>query len=249
MSAALPLPHAPDVTSANHDGAHAVAVVLAALIDDAVRENAPEKDTTRAQSAPTASSAAANHDAPSAAAISSQGADQQPGRGQQQTSEVTCPPDLASPSITREEQSARAPAVDQAASPVPRKLGLKDFVEGRLLGTGSYSTVRLCTFDAKEYAMKVMEKRLILKEKKEKFAKMERDILNLLSHLNIVGMNWCFQDDHSLFFVLDYCSGGELFQQVWPASASPTLSPAPSHHVSVARTRLAVSGLWHVRPC
>jgi serine/threonine protein kinase len=74
---------------------------------------------------------------------------------------------------------------------------------------------------------------LILKEKKEKFAKMERDILNLLSHHNIVGMSWCFQDEHSLFFVLDYCSGGELFQQVWPAFASLdflslALSPATS---------------------
>jgi 3-phosphoinositide dependent protein kinase-1 len=107
-----------------------------------------------------------------------------------------------------------APATAQPTSSVSRKLGYSDFVEGKLLGTGSYSTVRLCTRDGKEYAMKVMEKRLILKEKKEKFAKMERDILNLLSHPNIVGMHWCFQDEYSLFFVLDYCSGGELYQQL-----------------------------------
>jgi tRNA A-37 threonylcarbamoyl transferase component Bud32 len=115
---------------------------------------------------------------------------------------------------TREDISVRTPPSEQLSPPAPRKLGLSDFVEGKLLGTGSYSTVRLCSRDGKQYAMKVMEKRLILKEKKEKFAKTERDILNLLSHPNIVGMHWCFQDEYSLFFVLDYCSGGELYQQL-----------------------------------
>ena len=112
--------------------------------------------------------------------------------------------------------ASNAPAVPpaQPASPAVRKLTYSDFKEGDLLGTGSYSTVRLCTRDGKDYAMKIMEKKLILKEKKEKFAKMERDILNLLAHPNIVGMHWCFQDDHSLFFVLDYCSGGELLHQL-----------------------------------
>jgi 3-phosphoinositide dependent protein kinase-1 len=204
MSAAPPPPHAPDIAFDNHDGTHAVAVVLAALIDDAVREH----------TSVAVSSAGGNDDAPLASLISSQGPDQQPGRGQQQTSEVTSPPNLASRSTTREQQSAPASSAELSAPPAPRKLGLKDFVEGKILGTGSYSTVRLCTFDAKEYAMKVMEKKLILKEKKEKFAKMERDILNLLSHPNIVGMHWCFQDEFSLFFVLDYCSGGELYQQL-----------------------------------
>jgi serine/threonine protein kinase len=121
---------------------------------------------------------------------------------------------VATTATTREDTSARTPPSEQLSPPAPRKLGLSDFVEGKLLGTGSYSTVRLCTRDGKPYAMKVMEKRLILKERKEKFAKTERDILNLLSHPNIVGMHWCFQDEYSLFFVLDYCSGGELYQQL-----------------------------------
>lgn len=34
----------------------------------------------------------------------------------------------------------------------------------------------------------------------------------MLDHPFIVKMFWAFQNEKKLFFVLDYCPGGELFQ-------------------------------------
>lgn len=39
----------------------------------------------------------------------------------------------------------------------------------------------------------------------------ERKILEKVSHPFIVKMKYAFQTDKKLFFVLDYCPGGELF--------------------------------------
>jgi len=49
-----------------------------------------------------------------------------------------------------------------------RKLAYSDFKEGELLGTGSYSTVRLCTRDGKDYAMKIMEEEAYFEGEKRK---------------------------------------------------------------------------------
>lgn len=39
----------------------------------------------------------------------------------------------------------------------------------------------------------------------------ERKILEKVSHPFIVKMKYAFQTEKKLFFVLDYCPGGELF--------------------------------------
>ncbi|KAK7977682.1 AGC/PDK1 protein kinase [Apiospora saccharicola] len=69
------------------------------------------------------------------------------------------------------------------------KKGVRDFSFGRTLGEGSYSTVYLATDrqTLKEYAIKVLEKRHIIKEKKIKYVNIEKDTLNRLTeHPGIV---------------------------------------------------------------
>lgn len=93
------------------------------------------------------------------------------------------------------------------------KKGVRDFSFGHTLGEGSYSTVVLATDrqTLNEYAIKILDKRHIIKEKKVKYVNIEKDTLNRLTdHPGIVRLYYTFQDERSLYFVLDYCKGGEL---------------------------------------
>lgn len=93
------------------------------------------------------------------------------------------------------------------------KKGVRDFSFGRVLGEGSYSTVYLATDrqTLKEYAIKVLEKKHIIKEKKIKYVNIEKNTLNRLTeHPGIVRLYYTFQDEASLYYVLDLCNGGEL---------------------------------------
>jgi 3-phosphoinositide dependent protein kinase-1 len=109
----------------------------------------------------------------------------------------------------------RTQGTDPTGQPTQRmiKKGVKDFNFGRTLGEGSYSTVLAATDrqNLKEYAIKVLDKRHIIKEKKVKYVNIERDTLNRLTdHPGVVRLYYTFQDERSLYFVLDLASGGEL---------------------------------------
>lgn len=125
------------------------------------------------------------------------------------------------PSPSSEEWQHRGAAVavrqeiDPNGKPVARyiKKGVRDFSFGHTLGEGSYSTVVLATDrqTLKEYAIKILDKRHIIKEKKVKYVNIEKDTLNRLTeHPGIVRLYYTFQDERSLYFVLDLCKGGEL---------------------------------------
>ena len=93
------------------------------------------------------------------------------------------------------------------------KKGVRDFSFGRILGEGSYSTVFFATDrqTLREYAVKVLEKKHIIKEKKIKYVNIEKNTLNRLTdHPGIVRLYYTFQDEASLYYVLDLCNGGEL---------------------------------------
>lgn len=95
----------------------------------------------------------------------------------------------------------------------PIKKGVRDFSFGEILGEGSYSTVYHATdrHTKKEYAIKVLEKRHIIKEKKIKYVNIEKNTLNRLTeHPGIVRLYYTFQDEASLYYVLDLCNNGEL---------------------------------------
>lgn len=93
------------------------------------------------------------------------------------------------------------------------KKGVRDFSFKQTLGEGSYSTVMLAVDrqTLKEYAIKILDKKHIIKEKKIKYVNIERDTLNrLMEHPGIVRLYYTFQDSSSLYYVLDVASGGEL---------------------------------------
>lgn len=91
--------------------------------------------------------------------------------------------------------------------------GVRDFNFARTLGEGSYSTVIAATDrqTLKEYAIKVLDKRHIIKEKKVKYVNIEKNTLfRLGDHPGVVRLYYTFQDESSLYFVLDLATNGEL---------------------------------------
>jgi len=88
---------------------------------------------------------------------------------------------------------------------------VKDFTFGRVLGEGSYGAVVLGKdASGKEYAIKMLEKKHLVKEKKVKYATTERDILTQCNHPNIVKLYYTFKDEEHLYYVMELCSNGEL---------------------------------------
>ncbi|KAJ2989040.1 hypothetical protein NUW58_g3670 [Xylaria curta] len=91
----------------------------------------------------------------------------------------------------------------------PVKKGVRDFIFGKRIGLGSYGNVYRATDRQthKEYAVKVLEKRHIIREKKVKYVNIEKDTLNRLTeHPGIVRLYYTFQDENSLYYVLDLCA-------------------------------------------
>lgn len=90
---------------------------------------------------------------------------------------------------------------------------IKDFESLKVLGTGTYGKVMLVRHKVsrKLYAMKVLKIKVIKEKNQVEHTKTERRVLERLSHPFIVRMKYAFKDREKLYFVLDYCHGGELF--------------------------------------
>ena len=59
--------------------------------------------------------------------------------------------------------------------------------------------------------MKILLKQTVVKRKQVEHTKTERRVLGYTRHPNIVTLHYAFQSRTKLYFVLDYCAGGELF--------------------------------------
>ncbi|KAF9432166.1 pkb-activating kinase-like protein [Entomortierella beljakovae] len=97
------------------------------------------------------------------------------------------------------------------ATPVRRRT-LADYVLGRTLGEGSYSTVVSAVDISNQlsYAIKVLDKNHIIREKKVKYVNIEKSALYKLEHQGVVKLYSTFQDRSSLYYVLELCKNGEL---------------------------------------
>ena len=90
----------------------------------------------------------------------------------------------------------------------------EDFNFISVIGKGSYGKVMLVSRkedDNQLYAMKILKKKYIEKKKQEANVIIERDILASVEHQFIVKLFQSFQDEKKLYFVLEYCQGGEFF--------------------------------------
>lgn len=91
-----------------------------------------------------------------------------------------------------------------------------DFRFGATLGTGAYARVvhGVKKSTGKNYAIKIMDKRFIEKEKKVKCVMMEKKVFNRVSHPHIVKLVCTFTDHNYLYIVMELCTGGELLNVI-----------------------------------
>lgn len=104
-------------------------------------------------------------------------------------------------------------------SPTPQPVKKKrpeDFKFGKVLGEGAFSTVYVVReiSTGKEYAMKVLEKRHIIREKKAQYVSREKEVLSRLNHPFFVRLYFTFQDKEKLYFGLNYAKKGELLPYI-----------------------------------
>lgn len=64
--------------------------------------------------------------------------------------------------------------------------------------------------DGKVYAMKQIQKKKLAREEKEYQAMVEKELLSQLKHSGIVKLKYTFQDKANLYFIQEYCEGGEF---------------------------------------
>ena len=90
---------------------------------------------------------------------------------------------------------------------------MEDFTLLKMIGKGSYGKVLLVKKNDTEelFAMKMLKKEYIARRNQIEHTRTERSILEKVNHPNIVKMRYAFQNQKKLYFVLEYCPGGELF--------------------------------------
>ena len=97
-----------------------------------------------------------------------------------------------------------------------KNVGVEDFKLIKVIGRGSYGKVCLVQFKQTNdlYAMKSLKKDVLLDDEQVESTLLEKNIMQSLNHPFLVGMNFCFQTEERVYFVLPFVRGGELFQHL-----------------------------------
>lgn len=114
--------------------------------------------------------------------------------------------------------------------PVSRKLiknmKLSDLVLHRIIGVGMFGRVWIVETKTSSsvYALKVMDKKEIIDKKMAKGVMRERNVMSSVEHPFISNLVSTFQDRQSIFMLMDYVQGGELFGLIYNVSKKGFLS-------------------------
>ncbi|KAF8891705.1 kinase-like domain-containing protein [Infundibulicybe gibba] len=129
------------------------------------------------------------------------------------------PPHLAK-ELGYAEDSIEARAAEASAKARSKSRGrnipvtVEDFKFGATLGEGSYSIVKRGTYlrTGQQYAIKVLDKNHLMRKKKMQTALAEKNALVRLAagHPGVVRLYFAFQDEWSLYFVIDLAKNGEM---------------------------------------
>ncbi|EGR30802.1 protein kinase domain protein [Ichthyophthirius multifiliis] len=98
-----------------------------------------------------------------------------------------------------------------------KPISLDSFYLLTIIGKGSYAKVSLVRKkdDNQVYALKAIKKQLIKEKNQREHVIGERNILQQVDNQYIVKMKYAFQDNKYIYFVLEFCPGGELYQLLY----------------------------------
>ncbi|KAL7393783.1 hypothetical protein ABVT39_015917 [Epinephelus coioides] len=111
-----------------------------------------------------------------------------------------------------------------SASTATSQMKPSDFDYLKVIGKGSFGKVLLARHRKRGgyYAVKVLQKQMIVKRKEQRHVMVERNVLlKGLQHPFLVGLHFSFQTLNTLYFVLDYVNGGELFYHLQREGSFP----------------------------
>jgi len=97
----------------------------------------------------------------------------------------------------------------------PHKTSIKDFVVQKVLGKGASGKVLLVTnklHSLRFYAMKIIQKSQVYANNLSIHIKLEKETLKNSNSPFIVKLNYSFQTPTKIYLVMEYISGGDLFQ-------------------------------------
>lgn len=91
---------------------------------------------------------------------------------------------------------------------------LKDFEVLGVIGRGTFGKVFLAKFKKTEvlYAIKSLRKDVLVEAGQIENVKLEKEILLACDHPFLAGMEFVFQNDTRLYFVIEFLKGGELYK-------------------------------------
>ena len=94
-----------------------------------------------------------------------------------------------------------------------KKISLKDFKILKKLGKGAFGKVLLVHNEElnKYFAMKILKKKFIEKNKQQIHIKTERKILEIIEHPFVAKLYYAFQNSEKLYMLTEYMPGGEMF--------------------------------------
>ncbi|EGG03778.1 uncharacterized protein MELLADRAFT_78487 [Melampsora larici-populina 98AG31] len=109
--------------------------------------------------------------------------------------------------------SSQATATVAATRKTSSRYALADFDLIRTLGTGSFGRVHLSKsrHNGRGYAIKVLNKQKVVSLKQVEHTNSEREMLGRVRHPFLVNLWGTFSDSFNLYMVMDFVSGGELF--------------------------------------
>ncbi|ORY97384.1 kinase-like domain-containing protein [Syncephalastrum racemosum] len=121
-------------------------------------------------------------------------------------------------------ENTKNEASDMIALRETQTLCADDFVMQRTIGVGSFGRVIAgeSKGNHKYYAIKIMYKDEIVRLKQVEHIESERKILLNIAHPYIVNLWSTFQDASSVYMVMDYVPGGELFQLLRSQKSFPS---------------------------
>ena len=93
------------------------------------------------------------------------------------------------------------------------KYKIEDFIKIKALGKGSFGKVLLVKnkYTEKYYAMKILNKEFLKKEKQITHTITEREILEKINHPFIIKLKYAFQTKNNLYMLTDFMIGGEIY--------------------------------------